>query len=295
MIDSPSLSTTPLAYCHASDASEAQRLSAATRLPLIRKPLAAIEIADFLKNSSTVNPLRLVKSGETSENKPITYTGLLYLDGGVLTLFSQSPISKRPLSLFLDFTSQKMRSMAKAQNKKTLIAKAIGAKTIDTSKWIVDATAGLGQDAFMLAYMGYNVTLLERSPAMAALLSNAISRVKPDSWAFSTVHRLTLLHTDARQWLFEQQQYPTSAKKPSVIYIDPMFPHPDKKALSQKSMQMLQQIVGPDADADKLLSLAQALATERVVVKRHRASPHLGEQKPQIIFEGKSHRFDVYR
>jgi 16S rRNA (guanine1516-N2)-methyltransferase len=293
-VDSVSVITTPLAYRHASDADEAKRLSTAVGLPLIRKPLAPIEISGFLKNSSNPNPLRLVKSTEALENRLVTYAGLLYLDGDVLTLFCQSPISKHPLSLFLDFTTHKMRSMAKEQNKKTLMAKAIGAKIIDASKWIVDATAGLGQDAFMLAYMGYKVTLLERSPVMAALLSNAISRVKPDSWAFSTVHRLTLLHTDAGQWLSEQQQLPEAAKKPTVIYLDPMFPHPDKKALSQKSMQMLQQIVGQDTDADKLLPLAQALATERVVVKRHRASPHLGEQKPQIIFEGKSHRFDVY-
>jgi 16S rRNA (guanine1516-N2)-methyltransferase len=221
-------------------------------------------------------------------------TGLLYLDGDILTLFCQSTISKRPWSLRLDFATPKMRSMAKEQNKKTLMAKAIGAKTVDTSKWIVDATAGLGQDAFMLAYMGYKITLIERSPVVAAMLSHAISSVRPDSWAFSTVHRMTLLHTDAEQWLSEQRQLPETAKKPAVIYLDPMFPHPDKKALSQKSMQMLQQILGQDLDADKLLSPAQALATERVVVKRHRASSHLAGQEPQLVFEGKSHRFDVY-
>lgn len=295
---------TPLAYCNASDALEAKRLSQAVGLPLIVKPLAQIDISTFLNNTHLEsNALRSVKPVEQLQNRVVQLSlrsedanrsSLLYLNGDTLTLFCQSPISKKPLSLCLDFTTPKMRSMAREQNKKTLIAKAIGAKAIDASKWIVDATAGLGQDAFMLAYMGYKVTLIERSPVIAALLSHAMSSVRPDSWAFSTVYRMTLLHTDAQQWLSERLQLPEIAKKPNVIYLDPMFPHPDKKALSQKSMQMLQGILKQDADADKLLPLAQALATERVVVKRHRASPHLGGQEPQIIFEGKSHRFDVY-
>lgn len=263
--------TTFLAYCRASDFAEAKRLSRATGLPLIISPMAAIP-----------------------ERVNAKYASLLYLNGETLTLFCHNPISKHPLSLFLDFTTTKMRVMAKQQNKKTLLAKSIGAKTMAAPKWIVDATAGLGQDAFMLAYMGYKVTLIERSPVIAALLGHAISRVRPDSWAFSTVHRMTLLHTDAEQWLSEQLQLPETTEKPGVIYLDPMFPHPDKKALSQKSMQILQRILGQDLDADRLLPLAQALATERVVVKRHRASPHLKGQEPNICFEGKSHRFDVY-
>jgi 16S rRNA (guanine1516-N2)-methyltransferase len=295
----------PLAYRKALDAVEAKRLSRAVGLPLISKPLAPNDIPDFLGGTHrSSNSLRLVKSAEQLQDNVVHLkqqskektkpAGLLYLDGDTLTLFCRTPMSRSPLSFRLDFTTSKMRNMAKEQNKKTLMVKAVGGKAVDASKWVVDATAGLGQDAFMLAYMGYRVTLIERSPVMAAMLSHAISSVRPDSWAFSTVHRMTLLHTDAEQWLSTQLKSSEITKKPKVIYLDPMFPHPDKKALSQKSMQMLQHILGQDTDADKLLPLAQAFATERVVVKRHRASPHLAGQDPHIIFEGKSHRFDVY-
>jgi 16S rRNA (guanine1516-N2)-methyltransferase len=286
-----------LAYRKASDAAEAKRLSRAVELPLIVKPLAPNDISDFLENTNRrLNPFSLITSNNQPEDKPKP-AGLLYLDGSALTLFCRTPISKCPLSLRLDFTTSKIRNMSKEQNKKTLMVKAVGGKPIDASQWIVDATAGLGQDAFMLAYLGYKVTLIERSPAMAAMLSHAISSVRPDSWAFSTVHRMTLLHTDAEQWLSAQlhsSEISKTPKKPKVIYLDPMFPHPDKKALSQKSMQILQHILGQDRDADKLLPLAQAFAAERVVVKRHHASPHLAGLDPHMMFEGKSHRFDVY-
>ena len=41
---------------------------------------------------------------------------------------------------------------------------------------MLDATAGLGRDAFVLASLGCQVTLIERVPAVAALLENGIER-----------------------------------------------------------------------------------------------------------------------
>jgi 16S rRNA (guanine1516-N2)-methyltransferase len=292
----------PLAYHLISDIPEAKRLATVLGLPFIHKSITPKDIPLYLGRKHH-GPMRLLKADShksnvehlaTLDKQEIGNPGLLYLDNNRLTLFCCTSISKQPLSLSLDFTAPKMRTMAREQNKKTLLAKAIGAKSMGESTWIVDATAGLGQDAFMLAYMGYKVTLIERSSIVATLLSHAISKVRPDSWAFSTVHRMHLLHRDAKQWLTEQSEMLKSTQKPAVVYLDPMFPHRDKKSLSQKSMQILQQLLGQDLDAETLLPLAKSVATERVVVKRHRASPHLCNEIPQIIFEGKSHRFDVY-
>ena len=43
---------------------------------------------------------------------------------------------------------------------------------------IVDATAGLGRDAFLLASLGAKVTLIERSPMMYELLKEGMERAR---------------------------------------------------------------------------------------------------------------------
>ena len=42
------------------------------------------------------------------------------------------------------------------------------------NRTVVDATAGLGYDAFILASLGANVTLIERSKTMYKLLQEGI-------------------------------------------------------------------------------------------------------------------------
>ena len=49
------------------------------------------------------------------------------------------------------------------------LARAAGLKP-GVNPHIIDATAGLGRDAFLLASLGANVTLIERSPFMYHLL-----------------------------------------------------------------------------------------------------------------------------
>ena len=52
-------------------------------------------------------------------------------------------------------------------------------------------------------------------------------------------------------------------------------------------------VVGGDDD-DALLAPALFAAKKRVVVKRPRHADHLAGQKPSLIYEGESSRFDVY-
>ncbi|GHM54843.1 hypothetical protein ECZU51_35130 [Escherichia coli] len=51
------------------------------------------------------------------------------------------------------------------------MAKAVGIKG-DYLPDVVDATAGLGRDAFVLASVGCRVRMLERNPVVAALLDD---------------------------------------------------------------------------------------------------------------------------
>lgn len=165
------------------------------------------------------------------------------------------------------------------------IAKAIGlnkAKDIQ----VLDATAGLGRDAFVLASLGCHLTMYERSPVVFELLKDGLDRATfcdPDVQAI--VQRMTLKSGDVMA---------QETGMHSVIYLDPMFPESKKSAKVKKEMQMLHSLVGIDPNADQLLPWALQHAINRVVVKRPRLAPYLNNQAPTLSFEGKSGRFDVY-
>lgn len=170
--------------------------------------------------------------------------------------------------------------------KNEAIAKACGLnKRRDLT--ILDATAGLGRDAFVMASLGASVTLVERNPIVAALLYDGLRRgcaVTELSWLNE---RMTLVHSSALDAL---QQH--SAVE--VVYLDPMFPARDKSALVKKEMRAFHDVVGSDTDADALLAPALNLAQKRVVVKRPGYAGFLALQTPTMSVTGKNNRFDVY-
>ena len=61
----------------------------------------------------------------------------------------------------------------------------------------VDCTAGLGEDALLLAAAGFSVTLIERDPAIAALLADAIERAGDDPRLAQVTGRMRLVVGDA--------------------------------------------------------------------------------------------------
>ncbi len=169
-----------------------------------------------------------------------------------------------------------------------MIAKAVGIQA-GVRPSILDATAGLGRDAFVLAQLGCPVVLIERQPLVAALLADGLQRALPDPEVGPIVQRMQLRRGDAidlmQNWMEEA---------PQVIYLDPMFPHREKSSLVKKEMRLFQPLVGADDDAPRLLQAALALATHRVVVKRPRKAPAVAGPAPSHVLEGKSSRFDVY-
>nr|WP_262114038.1 class I SAM-dependent methyltransferase [Aeromonas sp. Marseille-Q5825] len=168
------------------------------------------------------------------------------------------------------------------------IAKAVGLKS-GAMPTVVDATAGLGRDAFVLASLGCKVTLIERSPVVAALLQDGLARAAQDPEIGPWVsERMQLLQGPAVDNLL------ALSERPEVIYLDPMFPHKQKSALVKKEMRVFQSLVGPDLDADALLPAALKMANKRVVVKRPAYAGWLNEHKPSMAIETKGNRFDVY-
>lgn len=142
------------------------------------------------------------------------------------------------------------------------VAKAVGIKK-DYLPDVVDATAGLGRDAFVLASIGCKVRMVERHPVVAALLEDGLKRAYLDADIGEWMQkRMTLIHASSAQALTE------ITPPPDVVYLDPMYPHKAKSALVKKEMRVFQSLVGADEDADALLEPAITLAKKRVVVKR---------------------------
>jgi 16S rRNA (guanine1516-N2)-methyltransferase len=169
-----------------------------------------------------------------------------------------------------------------------MIAKAVGVQP-GVRPRVLDATAGLGRDGFVLASLGCSVTLIERQPLIAALLEDGLARAAADRDVGPIVAQMRLLTGNAIELMKAWQGEP-----PQVIYLDPMFPHRDKSALVKKEMRLFRPFVGDDLDAPALLQAALALASHRVVVKRPRKAPIIDGGKPGYALEGKSSRYDIY-
>lgn len=169
-----------------------------------------------------------------------------------------------------------------------MIAKAVGIAQ-GVRPQVLDCTAGLGKDAFVLASLGCQMTLIERQPLVAALLEDGLERARDDADVGPIVARMQLLTGNAIERMRDWQ-----GEAPQVIYLDPMFPHRDKSALVKKEMRVFRPLVGDDLDAPALLEAALALASHRVVVKRPRKAPVIEGPKPSHSLEGKSSRYDIY-
>ena len=169
-----------------------------------------------------------------------------------------------------------------------MIARAVGVHP-GVLPTVLDATAGLGRDAFVLAGLGCTPTLIERQPLIAALLEDGLRRAQADPEVAAIVARMSLRQGDAIELMRAWPDEP-----PQVVYLDPMFPHHDKSALVKKEMRLFRPLAGDDEDAPALLAAALALAANRVVVKRPRKAPAIAGAKPGYVIEGKSSRFDIY-
>ena len=216
--------------------------------------------------------------------EPPTGLGLILDDTGLQLKDFDNPKQQGVMVDFLSGASEYRRAHGGA--KKEPIAKAIGVKG-NQGRVVIDATPGLGRDAFVLAGLGCTVYMVERSAVVAALLEDGIRRLAlkaPDLAA-----RFRLLHGNSIKVL---KQWPHEAAE--AIYLDPMFPHRKKSALVKKEMKVFQTLLGADPDADGLLAPALALATQRVVVKRPNYADALAAQTPSMAITSKKHRFDVY-
>ena len=209
---------------------------------------------------------------------------------GQLALAGDERQYGKPLSV--DFVSGKAAHRRQfGGGRGQLVAKACGlTKGITPS--VVDATAGLGRDAFVLASLGAPVLMIERVAAIAALLQDGLTRAAVAEETAAIAARMCLRHGDAAEQLVALVAEAEFA--PQVIHLDPMFPHREKSALVKKEMRVFRELAGDDDDAPRLLEAALEVATHRVVVKRPRKAPPIAGPAPQHTLEGKTSRYDLY-
>lgn len=225
------------------------------------------------------------------EEKFLGHDGLyLMVDGDHLSI--QQGGRKAPGPVFVDFVSGASAHRRKyGGGKGQSIAKAVGISS-SYKPTVLDATAGLGRDAFVLATLGCEMTLIERHPVVYLLLKSGLQCAEGEPEIADIMARMKLLEGNSIEllanWLERGQA------QPDIVYLDPMFPHSTASAEAKKEMKLFRSMVGADVDEDDLWEQANKIARCRIVVKRPAKAPPLAGKDPSYSLVGKANRFDIY-
>lgn len=161
------------------------------------------------------------------------------------------------------------------------------AKTKTEHPVAVDAAAGMGEDSFLLAAAGYEVTLFEQDAVIAALLKDALCRAREDDRLREIVGRMHLIEGNSIALM------PQLTISPEIVYLDPMFPPRKKSGLIQKKLQLIQKLEQPCADERELYDAAVSLRPKKIIIKRPLNGALLAGKKPSYTVKGKAIRYDV--
>ena len=193
------------------------------------------------------------------------------------------------------------RILAQSTNRSPLL-KALGFSPGDKDRQgklkLLDATAGLAEDSFLMAHFADHVTVVERSPLLHVILEDGLMRAK-ESMNYITRHtaeKIKLEECGDSICLFEKllEQHPTTY--PDVVFLDPMHEEKyGKAALPKFKIQLARKLVGRGNEKDHQLLLEKAIpiARQRVVFKR----PITALLDPKTTFSvtgGRAVRYDVY-
>ena len=212
----------------------------------------------------------------------------LYLQPGPSAIQLCQPT--RPVTCIkVDFvTGRQAHRRRQLGHRREAIAKACGLGQADNLH-IVDATAGLGRDAYVLAALGAQVTLIERSPVLCAMLEDGLKQAAAAGLEPAR-ERMRLIEADANVWLDD----PRNQSSIDVVYLDPMYSGA-RRAAAGKELALLSALLGSGNETEQLLEKALVAARKRVVVKRQRRAPALAGRPPDHQLTGKSTRFDIYQ
>ncbi len=200
------------------------------------------------------------------------------------------------LKLLPDFSRMRSRVLrGKLQHE--FLAKVSRIKNMggqDRPLYAIDATAGLGDDSFILAAAGYHVLMFERDPVIAALLEDSLQRAAGDPELAQIAGRMQVVQGDSIEALRVLAEKRKAREMPDLIYLDPMFPERRKSGLIGKKLQLLQKLERPCMEEGELLAAAFEVHPRRIVIKRPLKGPYLDGRKPHYSLEGKAIRYDCF-
>lgn len=162
------------------------------------------------------------------------------------------------------------------------------AKTSEQNLRAIDCTAGMGEDSFLLAAYGYQVTLYEQNPVVAALLKDALRRAKKHPVLKDIASRMQLVEGNSIELLAQR------VDEVDLIYLDPMFPERQKSGLINKKLQLIQKLEPPCSAETDLFEAAMQAKPSKIIVKRPLKSPNLARKSPNYTLNGKAIRYDCY-
>jgi 16S rRNA (guanine1516-N2)-methyltransferase len=166
------------------------------------------------------------------------------------------------------------------------LTRACGVNNKDKTN-ILDCTAGLLKDSFILANHNCNITAIEKNQTIYKLVQNGIERGLKIEKIKLILSKINFLFMDSIDFL------ENCSDKFDCIYLDPMFEKSNKTRLVKKDMQIFHTLTS-NSDNEKLFSLAIAKSKKRVVVKRALHGDLLVNKKPNFQIRGNTIRFDVY-
>lgn len=169
-----------------------------------------------------------------------------------------------------------------------LLVKAARIKGVEGPLTAIDATAGLGEDALLLAAAGFEVTLYERNPIIFELLEDALRRAGDHPELGEAISRMKAFNGDSLEALKALD------RAPDVILLDPMFPERTKSALVKKKLQVIQGLEQPCEDEALFLKTAMEAGSQKLIVKRPPKGAPLAGVKPDYSLKGKAVRYDCF-
>ena len=211
----------------------------------------------------------------------------LIVNSNSLELYDRSTPQKKPIKV--DFTSEKNNYRCLNFKKKNeILYKAIGIKN-NYFPFVLDVTAGFGQDSFLLSFLGCYVVMIEHHPVVSALLKDGLDRgYKDQKIGYWLKQRFHFLFNDSLNMMN------LSISKPDVIYLDPMYPTYTKKSLPKKNMQFLRKLISTNSQSKDLLNISRKFARNRIVVKRPSYASPISDERVDFVIKNKYHRFDIY-
>ena len=167
-------------------------------------------------------------------------------------------------------------------SRSTLLLKSVG-----YGRTIIDLTAGIGNDSFLLTTCYNRVISVERNLHLFSLLRDGVQRAKLDS-------RWTVHNKNSIEFLSSHSHHEVD-----TVYIDTMFvPRKKNRASAKAGMQLVRDVLeggnGNNNDDSLVLFEAARKLGCKVVVKRGKADAAFA--KPSYVIGAKNRvRFDVFQ